>query len=130
MNARVDESLLRAVGFGPIWVPPQPMSEGTFCDWIAQASSGDRIQYHEGHLLVDRSESFSMLPKAQRQALDLLARRAWIAMELGLAHLMSHRHAINHYQYIAVRSVQSVRDPGLVIRVREAEPRTPLESIH
>ena len=130
MNARVDESVLSPMALGPIWVPLEPLSEALFCDWIAQASSGDRIQYHEGHLLVDRSESFSMLPKAQRQALDLLARRAWIAMELGLAHLMSHRCAINHYQYIAVRSVQSVRDPGLVIRVREAEPRTPLESIH
>jgi hypothetical protein len=130
VNALVEGALMRSIVLGPIWLPSQPLNEGIFCDWIAQASGGDRIQYHEGHLLVDRSESFSMLPKAQRQALDLLARRAWIAMELGLAHLMSHRHAINHYQYIAVRSVQSVRDPGLVIRVREAEPRTPLESIH
>ena len=130
MNALTEIAFKLSTALGPIWVPPKPLTEAAFCDWIAQACSGDQIQYHEGHLLVDRSESFSMLPKAQRQALDAVAKRAWIAMELGLAHLLSHRHAINHYQYIAVRSVQSVKAPGLLIRVREAEPRTPLESIH
>ena len=130
MNALVEGALMRSMPLGPIWVSPKPLTEAAFCDWIAEACIGDQIQYHEGHLLVDRSESFSMLPKAQRQALDAVAKRAWIAMELGLAHLLSHRHAINRYQYIAVRSVQSVKAPGLLIRVREAEPRTPLESIH
>ena len=31
------------------------ITEEAFCTWLGQAMPGDRIEYHRGHLLIDRS---------------------------------------------------------------------------
>jgi hypothetical protein len=84
--------------------PATPLTEGDLCDWIATATRGEAIEYHRGFLLMDRSEVGSKLPKRDRARLHDLARRAWIACELGLVHLFSVRLGEHHYQYLAVRS--------------------------
>jgi hypothetical protein len=94
-----------------VYVPPVALSETAFCDWIANATVGQSIQYHEGLLLVDRSESGSTLPTKDRARLHSVARRAWIACELCLVHLFSLKVAEGHYRYIAVRS-SSVLTPS------------------
>jgi len=85
-------------------IPAVPLTEGDLCDWIANALRGEAIEYHRGFLLMDRSERGSRLPKHDRIRLHAVARRAWIACELGLVHLFSVRLGENHYQYLAVRS--------------------------
>ena len=84
--------------------PSRPLEESGLCDWIATASTGDSIVYHRGYLLVDRSETLSHLVPSDRKRVNQLARRAWIACELGLVHLFSQRINEEEYRYIAVKS--------------------------
>jgi len=84
--------------------PEKPLDEAGLCDWIAAASTGDSIVYHRGYLLVDRSETSSQLVPSDRKRINQLARRAWIACELGLVHLFSQRVGEEKYRYIAVKS--------------------------
>lgn len=84
--------------------PARPLEERQLCDWIAAASTGDSIVYHRGYLLIDRSETFSRLIPSDRKRVNQLAKRAWIACELGLVHLFSQRISEDEYRYIAVKS--------------------------
>ena len=84
--------------------PNNPLEERGLCDWIATASTGDSIVYHRGYLLVDRSETLSKLVPSDRKRINQLARRAWIACELGLVHLFTQRINEAEYRYIAVKS--------------------------
>jgi len=45
-----------------VYVPTASPTEANLCDWIASASVGNTIQYHEGLLLRDRSEVASGFP--------------------------------------------------------------------
>ena len=82
----------------PVYVPPEKLTETGLCDWMANALVGQSIQYHEGFLLLDRSDSGSGLLSKDRNRLHALARRAWIACELGLVHLFSLKVADGHYR--------------------------------
>ena len=112
------------VGPGPIpaaCVPVCPADashEGGLCDWIANAMPGAAIEYHQGFLLVDRSETASELPTKERSRLHAIARRAWIACELGLVHLFSMKVAEAAYRYIAVRSATALPPPEIRNRLR------------
>lgn len=103
-----------------VYVPPVALTESRFCDWISGALVGQSIQYHEGLLLVDRSETSSALPTKERARLHAVARRAWIACELGLVHLFSLKVAEGHYRYIAVRSSNALTPPDIRDRLRNA----------
>ena len=87
-----------------LFVPTQPLTEGALCDWIANATAGDQLQYHYGLLLVDRSEGNSRYPTRERQRIHAVARRAWHACELGLVHLVSQRIEPFVFRYIVVRA--------------------------
>ena len=73
----------------PVYVPAEKLTEAAACDWIANALVGQSIQYHEGFLMMDRSDSGSGLSAKERSRLHSVARRMWIACELGLVHLFS-----------------------------------------
>ena len=105
------------VGALPPYVPPMPLHEGGLCDWIASARPGAAIEYHQGFLLLDRSEVASDLPAKERARLHAVARRAWIACELGLVHLFSVKVAEARYRYLAVRSKTSVPLSGVQDRL-------------
>lgn len=94
-----------------------PLHEGGLCDWIACARPGAAIEYHQGFLLLDRSEVASDLPAKERARLHAVARRAWIACELGLIHLFSIKVAEARYRYLAVRSKTSVPKSGVQNRL-------------
>jgi hypothetical protein len=49
-----------------------------------------------------------------------VARRAWIACELGLVHLFSQRIDEDRYRYLAVRSASSLKPPEIRNRLRAA----------
>jgi len=88
----------------PLCVPATPLTEAALCDWIAQALPGERLQYHEGLLLLDRSDANSPYPPKERQRIHAVAKRAWNACELGLVHLVSQRVEFFVFRYIAVRA--------------------------
>jgi hypothetical protein len=94
-----------------IWVPPKPLTEGAFRRWLADAQPGDALQYHEGHLLLDRSETASDLPAAERRRVDGLASQVWNAREGGLLHLFSQCIDEGHFRYVAIRSSRPVSEP-------------------
>lgn len=76
------------------------ISEADFCTWLGSATAGDRLEYHRGHLVIDRDASW--LGAAERNELNKVARRAMWAAKLGLVHLIQRRHAPHDYSYIAV----------------------------
>ena len=81
LGVEVGKAALQAV-----YVPTEKLTEERFANWIGDALVGQSIQYHEGFLLLDRSESGSGLGTKERNRLHSVARRAWIACELGLVH--------------------------------------------
>ncbi|NCV86119.1 MAG: hypothetical protein EBW14_09640, partial [Oxalobacteraceae bacterium] len=87
-------------------MPAEKLTEAAACDWIANALVGQSIQYHEGFLMMDRSDSGSGLSAKERSRLHSVARRMWIACELGLVHLFSLKVADCHYRYLAADSVR------------------------
>lgn len=108
-------------GLRSLYKPAVPLTEGGFCDWIANAMVGQAIEYHEGFLLLDRSETVSELPTKERARLHAVARRAWIACELGLVHLVSLKVEEARYRYIAVRSTSTLKPPEIRTRLRVAK---------
>ncbi len=107
-------------GIQSVHVPPAPLTEAGFCDWIASALVGQSIQYHEGLLLLDRSAVASELSTKDRARVHSVARRAWIACELGLVHLFSVKVGDSHYRYLAIRSGSSLKPPEIRSRLRQA----------
>jgi hypothetical protein len=53
----------------PVYVPAEKLTEAAACDWIASALVGQSIQYHEGFLMMDRSDSGSGLSAKERSRL-------------------------------------------------------------
>lgn len=102
-----------------VYEPPNPVTESMLCDWIADARAGHAIKYHEGHLLVDRSEVSSALLPKDRARLHAIARRMWIACELGLVHLFSQKVGEGHYRYLAVRAATPLAPPEIRTRLRQ-----------
>ena len=105
----------------PIYSPGVDVTEALLCDWVASALVGHSIQYHEGLLLRDRSETSSNLSSKDRARIHAVARRAWIACELGLVHLFSQRVGDDHYRYLAMRSSSTLKPPEIRSRLRIAQ---------
>ena len=80
----------------------RPLGEIEFCAWIAQATPGDRLEYHCGFLVLDTFPTFSHLQDTQRTELAKLASRAFWAAEQGLVHLVQERIDTDRFAYIAV----------------------------
>ena len=105
----------------PVYVPIEKLSEANLCDWVASALVGHCIQYHEGLLLRDRSETSSDLTTKDRVRIHSVARRAWIACELGLVHLFSQKVGDDHYRYMAMRSSSPLKPPEIRTQLRIAQ---------
>lgn len=88
----------------PLYVPATPLTDSTLCDWIATALPGERVQYHQGLLLLDRSATTSPYPPKERLRIHAVAKRAWHACELGLVYLVSQRVEPFVFRYLAVRA--------------------------
>ena len=105
----------------PVYIPIEKLSETNLCDWVASALVGHCIQYHEGLLLRDRSEISSDLTTKDRARIHSVARRAWIACELGLVHLFSQKVGEDHYRYLAMRSSTPLKPPEIRNQLRIAQ---------
>ncbi len=73
-----------------------------FCAWIAQADSGDFLEYHRGLLALDASLYGQTFKGETRSELARVARRAWWAAEQGLVHLVQRRNGPDNFSYIAI----------------------------
>ena len=107
-------------GLSTLEVPSKPLTEAALCDWMAEARVGQSIEYHNGLLIADRSSTLSTLPAKERQRLNAVARRAWLACELGLIHLFSLRVGEGHFRYLAVRSSTVLKPPAIRACLRQA----------
>ena len=107
---------------GSTYVPVAAPTEANLCDWIASACAGNAIQYHEGLLLRDRSEVASAFSVKERNRIHAVARRAWIACELGLVHLFSQKVEDDRYRYLAIRTGNPLKPPDIRARLRTAQP--------
>lgn len=118
---RFQSYLAPACGSNPVYIPGVDATEAILCDWVASARVGHCIQYHEGLLLRDRSETSSDLTTKDRARIHSLARRAWIACELGLVHLFSQKVGEDHYRYLAMRSSSPLKPPEIRTQLRIAQ---------
>jgi hypothetical protein len=80
------------------------MTEELFCDWLASAQPGQRVEYYRGLLLHDRMPSSTALQARDRVALVGLAKRAMQAAEDDRVLLLQRRHGDGDYSYIAVKA--------------------------
>jgi hypothetical protein len=108
--------------FSAVFHPDKPVIEEMLCDWIASAMVGQAIVYHEGMLLRDRTSDVSDLNLKDRNRLHAVARRAWIACELGLVHLFSQKISEGRYRYLAMRSSTHLTPPEIRSRLKSATP--------
>ena len=81
--------------------------------WLQTAQPGSLIEYHRGHLCLDRQQKFDAPHNAPvnkaRAVLNELATRALRASERDLVHLVQRRHDDGDYSYLAIKSRPSVR---------------------
>ncbi|QKS28164.1 MAG: hypothetical protein HT579_03950 [Candidatus Accumulibacter similis] len=118
-SARSVEPCLPAAELeAPLYVPAIPLTDSTLCDWIATALPGERLQYHQGLLLLDRSATTSPYPPKERQRIHAVAKRAWLACELDLVHLVSQRVDPFVFRYLAVRTRMTPKASDVRLQLR------------
>ena len=78
------------------------ITEEAFCTWLGKAIPGDRIEYHRGHLLIDRSRKLGPFSEKDRRELSAIANRAFALAEEGRLCLAQKRHGDCDYSYIAI----------------------------
>lgn len=100
-----------------------PLTATRLCQWLARAPRGERLVYHEGLLIRDRTQPGSLLPAKERDRLNTVATLVWRAGELGLVQLFSQKRADGAYRYLAVRTSLAMRlkDVRASLRVANAE---------
>lgn len=79
------------------------LDENAFATWLAAAAAGERLVYHVGHLVFDRSVG-SHLTQAQRRNLNRVASRAFSLAELGCLVLTQKRIADGCVAYLATKT--------------------------
>jgi hypothetical protein len=87
-----------------VQLPPRRshLTEMDLCGWISQAMPGDVLEYYRGFLAMDTFSHGSRLSARDRVELVRLARRALLASERELIHLVQRRHAADDYSYLAI----------------------------
>ena len=77
--------------------------------WLKNAQPGSLIEYHRGHLCVDRAPKLSASGNQTQTELNRLANHAMRAAERDLVHLVQRRHGDGDYSYLAIKSWPSAR---------------------
>jgi len=79
--------------------------------WIQTSKPRDVLQYHIGHLIVDRDASTSKFPPAVTHDIDAIANFAWMACADGFVFLGSKRVDKTSFVYYVVRSGKQFEMP-------------------
>ena len=78
------------------------LDEPELCRWLGQATPGEVLEYHRGHLALDIMAYRRPAGDCGHPTLSEVAHRAWWAAEQGLAHLVQRRHGGDDYSYLIV----------------------------
>jgi hypothetical protein len=78
------------------------ITESDLCRWLGAAFPGDQFAYHRGFLAVDCDPTAGRLSRRERARLLRLARRARLAAESGLAHLVQRRNGAGDFSYLLI----------------------------
>ena len=100
----------------PVLFTPAPVfafDKAGFEAWLQTARPGSLIEYHRGHLCIDRQQKFDAPDNAPenkvRAALNDLATRALRASDRGLVHLVQRRHGREDFSYLAIKARPPVK---------------------
>lgn len=77
-------------------------TEAILCRWVGVAAPGDQLVYHRGFLALDCDPSNGRLTQREKAELRRVARRAMLAAESGLAHLVQRRHGPGDFSYVLI----------------------------
>ena len=83
--------------------PIRPLTVGRFRFWLARSAPAAVLEYHRGHLIVDRSPR-SELSDDERQTVASIADAALGAAEDGLVHLVQRRNGPFDFSYVATKA--------------------------
>lgn len=78
------------------------MTESDLCRWLGAAAPGDQLVYHQGFLAADLEPTSDRLTPREKERLRRVARRAMLAAEAGLVHLLQRRLGPGDYSYFLV----------------------------
>ena len=85
-------------------LPRRALCESAFRTWLKFARPGRLIEYHRGHLCVDRQQKINAPDTRMRAELHRLATRAIRAAEQSLVHLVQQRHGREDFSYLAIKA--------------------------
>ena len=102
------------------------LSVGDLSRWIRSAEPKSQIQYHAGHLIIDRDSTCTEFPPGVAAQIDAVARLAWMASMDGFVSLFSKRLGKNSFIYLVERTDKKFELPPR--RRPSAAPNRP--SIH
>src|SRR5512133_2151267 len=103
--------------------PEDGITESDLCRWLGAAVPGDQFAYHRGFLAVDCDPTAGRLTKRERARLLRLARRARLAAEGGLAHLIQRRNGPDDFTYLIIARHRPTTAEGLLQAVLAEEAR-------
>ena len=78
------------------------ITEEDLCAWLGRAMPSECIEYHRGHLLIDRSRKHGPFSERDRRELSAVANRALALAEEGRLCLVQQRLGEHDYSYRAV----------------------------
>ena len=80
--------------------------ECDFSKWLDHARPGDRLEYHRGHLVIDRAYGVSRLDEKHRGELHAIAKRAVFLAEASRLILVQLRLDEGEFSYVAIKTKQ------------------------
>ena len=107
----VVDSLLTSLAVSDLTPPPRSAAvrKVEFNVWFKNAKSGARIEYHRGHLVMDRVRGLSPFGERARRELIAVADLALALAEQGLLCLAQQRHGSGDYSYFAIKTNHPAR---------------------
>jgi len=80
------------------------LSVNDLSHWIENAEAKSQIQYHAGHLILDRDTTLTDFPHGVAAQIDAVARLAWGASMDGFVSLFTKRLGKNSFIYLVERT--------------------------
>ncbi len=84
--------------------PSLVVDAAAFAAWLKAAHPGSPIEYHRGHLVIDRQPKLDAPDNQARAALHRLATRVLKAADQGLVYLVQQRHGREDFSYLAIKA--------------------------
>jgi len=89
------------------------LPEADLGSWLESAEPGARIEYHRGHLVIDRTRGFSPFGERLRCELDAIADRALALADEGRLLLVQEHHGDCDFSYFAIKTKHAASRGGV-----------------